>query len=240
MDKSALINAEYWLSVIAAAKLVAAFLVAIGVAIEFGGDWAARPFEKTISNAKEQQLAALRSETIRLSADADSSRAQIANAQARAAEANQKAEEERLARVKIEKILEPRSMTEEQKTTFVELLKPFRGTVASVWRFQTASPETASFTIFITESLQGANWDARGVSTSLGSGYVKGVIVLKRAGAAPTITSAARVLIDALNSVQITAFPAPDFSGTGGDVFANGMIVAGPPPDIIVFVGDKP
>ena len=140
----------------------------------------------------------------------------------------------------LEAQLAPRFITKEQQATFVELLRPFHDTVATVWRFQTASSDTASFAIVITGLLQAANWAARGVSTSFGSEYVKGVIVLKRSGAAPAITSAAAALIDALNSVQITAFPAPDFSGNGGDVFANGMIVAGPNADIIVFVGDKP
>ncbi|HWN78707.1 MAG TPA: hypothetical protein VNN81_12690 [Bradyrhizobium sp.] len=71
MDASALASAESWLSAIAAAKLVAAFLVAAGVAIEFGGEWAARPFERTVKEAREAQLASLNAETVRLSAEAE-------------------------------------------------------------------------------------------------------------------------------------------------------------------------
>jgi len=87
MDASALASAESWLSVIGWAKLGAALLVAIGVAIEFGADWIARPYERTVSEAREQQLGALRTETVRLSADADTARAQIETAQSETATA---------------------------------------------------------------------------------------------------------------------------------------------------------
>jgi hypothetical protein len=79
MDASALSNAESWLSIISAAKLIAAFLVALGVAIEFGGDWVSKPFEKIIEDARKLELAELHKqsddaklETVRLSAEAES------------------------------------------------------------------------------------------------------------------------------------------------------------------------
>jgi hypothetical protein len=80
MDASALANAESWLSIISTAKLVAAFLVAIGVVIEFGGDWVARPFEKTVEAARSAEMA-------RLSTEAASARAAIAEANMSASEA---------------------------------------------------------------------------------------------------------------------------------------------------------
>lgn len=58
MDASALASAKFWLSVINSAKLVATFLVVVGGAIEFGGSWIARPYEKVASDAREAQLAA--------------------------------------------------------------------------------------------------------------------------------------------------------------------------------------
>jgi hypothetical protein len=81
MESSALSNAEFWLSAIGTAKLVAAFLVAAGVAIEFGGDWASIPFEKTVKEARESQEATLRNETMRLVADAETSRTAALQAQ---------------------------------------------------------------------------------------------------------------------------------------------------------------
>jgi hypothetical protein len=107
MDSSALASAEYWLSVIGIAKLVAAFLVAIGIVIEFGSDWVAGPFERTVNAAREAKLA-------EFSAEADSARQQIAKANAQIAEANSIAEREHLARVKLETRLTSRHLTPEQ------------------------------------------------------------------------------------------------------------------------------
>lgn len=66
MDASALFNAEWWLSWISVGKLIAALLVAVGVAIEFGGDWIARPYEKIVREAREAEVARLTNETERL------------------------------------------------------------------------------------------------------------------------------------------------------------------------------
>jgi len=76
MDASALASAESWLSWIAIAKLVATFLVAAGVVIEFGTDWISRPFEKMVKEAREAQLAALNNETAQLSAGTEKLRAE--------------------------------------------------------------------------------------------------------------------------------------------------------------------
>jgi hypothetical protein len=124
MDASALASAESWLSIIGSAKLVAAFLVAIGVAIEFGGDWVAKPYEKTIEDARKLELAELHKqsddaklETTRLSADAESSRAAIADANARAAE----------AQLALEQFKADRTLSPEQQARVVEKLKQFSG-----------------------------------------------------------------------------------------------------------------
>jgi hypothetical protein len=113
MDASALASAESWLWWISGAKLVAAFLVAVGVAIEFGGDWIARPFEKTVALAREQQLETLRTAT--------------ATAETRAGEAAQKAEEERIARLKLEALIQPREINPDQRRQIGEILRRFAG-----------------------------------------------------------------------------------------------------------------
>jgi hypothetical protein len=79
MDTSALASAESWLSTIAIAKLVAAFLVAAGVVIEFGSDWVARPFEATVKHAREVEVKALQ-------IDLEAAKADAARANERAAD----------------------------------------------------------------------------------------------------------------------------------------------------------
>jgi hypothetical protein len=68
MDAPEVVSALSWLSVIHKAKLIGGFLVAIGVAAEFLGDWIAAPFEKTVNDARELELAQLNNETARLRA----------------------------------------------------------------------------------------------------------------------------------------------------------------------------
>jgi hypothetical protein len=121
MSSSALANASYWLSALWWAKLIAAGLVAVGVVIEFSGDWISRPFEKTVEDARETEIA-------RLSAAAESARAEIAKAQSDAAKANERTEELRAENLRLERQLNPRVINDEQAKEIVENIKPFAGT----------------------------------------------------------------------------------------------------------------
>jgi hypothetical protein len=154
MDSSALASAESWLSLIATAKLVAAFLVAIGVAIEFAGDWVSRPFEKIVSDAREQQMAELRKEASRLSAEAESARAAIADANARAAEAGQKAAEAQLA---LEKLKIARTLGPAQQESIIAAVRRFAGQ-----RYRTAISQAAddghAFWESLYSTLERAGW----------------------------------------------------------------------------------
>lgn len=85
MDASALSSAEYWLAWIGTAKLIAAFLVAAGVAIEFGGDWISRPFERTVAEARRLEIVGLQNDTASLSREAEILRAQNLQLEARVA-----------------------------------------------------------------------------------------------------------------------------------------------------------
>jgi hypothetical protein len=103
MDSSALASAESWLSVIAIAKLVAAFLVAAGVAIEFGGDWVARPYERIVKGAGEARLAGLSAEA------ADATKA-AAIANENPASANERAAVLMKENLELERALAPRNI----------------------------------------------------------------------------------------------------------------------------------
>lgn len=77
MNTAALEHAEYWLSNLNTAKLVAAFLVAIGVAVEFGADWIARPYEKIVKDAKDLQLKSFENETAEAKLETERLRSQL-------------------------------------------------------------------------------------------------------------------------------------------------------------------
>jgi hypothetical protein len=70
----------------------------------------------------DEEIARLHWETAELTADAEKSRAAIADSVARAAEANRIAEGERLARVKLEAQLASRHLTDEQKSKLTAAL----------------------------------------------------------------------------------------------------------------------
>jgi hypothetical protein len=134
MDASALASAESWLSAIAVAKLVAAALVAIGVAIEFAGEWVARPFERVVAEARRQQIAALNAQT---------------------AKANKRAEELQRENLEIRQKVAGRRISEAQHDKIVELLSPEPATF-DMQVMQEA--ETGLFAADILKTLTDAGW----------------------------------------------------------------------------------
>lgn len=139
--ESSISSAETWVR-------WAAVLAAICTAGAAGGGvrlWllqrAARPLREAAKRASEERLAALKEETARLTNDSRSKEVQIeglktetaawsariAEAEARAAAANEMAERERLARVKLEARLGPRRLTPDQQRSLASGLKPFVG-----------------------------------------------------------------------------------------------------------------
>jgi hypothetical protein len=83
--------------------------------------------QKAAERTHQKEMARLHRDTARLSADAEAAKAQIAVAQARASEADQKAERERLERVKLEAIVAPRHLTDDEKKEIIAALRPFAG-----------------------------------------------------------------------------------------------------------------
>ena len=128
MDVPALANAVCWLSAIAWAKLLATFLVAVGVAIEFGGDWIARPFEKTVSDARQLQLttalsnaASANERTKVLETELEKARAETARADANLLGEQRLTARERMRLERLERIVLPRSIGDPQP--IIEALK---------------------------------------------------------------------------------------------------------------------
>jgi hypothetical protein len=91
MDKSEVDAALKWLSWINSGKTVAAFLVAIGVAGEFLGDFIAKPFNNTVENARKEDIAKLKKET---------------------SDANERTEKLRADNLHLERLILPREITD--------------------------------------------------------------------------------------------------------------------------------
>ena len=85
----------------------------------------------------------------------------IANAQAEAAKANKAAEDERLARIKIEDRLAWRRVDPGRYLSFIEELKPFKGSVVFLNPLGNGDPETDTFTEDIAKLLRDSSWEVR-------------------------------------------------------------------------------
>jgi len=132
------------LSLVDKGKIVAAAFVVIGVAGEFLGDFIASPILKRRDAAQQGEIARLNKEA----GDARRESAQASERAARlekdAAELNRKAEEERLARVKLEEYNAPRRITDKQTEILLTELKPMRGKKLLLMTL-IGDPETAAF-----------------------------------------------------------------------------------------------
>lgn len=97
------------------------FTVALGIAAGVAGAFALY-FSNRLNKIKDTEFAKFKQESLERIAIADSV---AAKANERAAEANQKAEEEKLARVKIEKQLAPRTLSESDMEEISKKLRLF-------------------------------------------------------------------------------------------------------------------
>jgi hypothetical protein len=221
--------AVYWLWWINAAKTAGVFLVAVGVAAEFIGEFASRPFERTIETARKDQASKLQHETARLEAEAQLARAATANATARALDAE----------LALEKIKAPRLIGEEQRQRIIKKLRPFSG-----MRFDFAvrpDPEPQSFTEQLAATLQASGW-IRQAKQNAGSlvitipGEPPAAIATGFSGLGAEIDNSRVSEWDDVLASLVGAF-----SDEGFPMRSNVASDGTAPPDAIhIFVGSKP
>jgi len=154
--------AAYWLDWIRLGKNVGAFLVAIGVAAEFLGDFVAKPYEDKIEADRKSEITRLNNETAKLTAEAEAARASIVDAQARAAEANQKAEVERLERVRIEKAIIDELAQRDLKRDQIETISSaIKGRVGTIYLYPLSDPEASRYAFAISAALKAGGADVK-------------------------------------------------------------------------------
>lgn len=125
----------------------------------------------------------------------------IADAIQRAAEADEKAERERLARVKIEEKLTPRSITKEQIAGLAKRLKPLAGVSIDILQLG-ETPEITNFRSLIEVPLRAAGLH---VLTSTASASFVGLSIGFVVDANDSEKSAAAALLSAFNTEGRTA-----------------------------------
>lgn len=170
-----------------------------------------------------------------------SNEAKTARAVAEAAKANQRAEEERLARVKIEERLAPRSLTAAQETDLQNRLGKFAGTSLDILIYGGGSEDALPLAGMIASGLRAAGWNVRVWNTISPGRWYRGVGISTLAGADRGAEEAAGELMGALavNGIGVGRF----------EQFANGELpdtLNGPPWEannvapIRMVIGSKP
>jgi hypothetical protein len=167
-----------------------------------------------------------------LTADAEKARAEIAEANARAAE----------AQLALEQFKAPRQITDAQKDLIVEHLKPFHDVSVGVFLIHAPSVDTPPLAERLLSVLEAAQWKATGVFNLMGGPIGNGIAIVTRENPAPSDTAAATALVGELNSIGILAVS--EKGVTDSPVSVLGAFV-GPdapqtPANIWVVVGSKP
>ena len=165
---------------------------------------------------------------------------QIAELHRATAEANQKAEEERLARVKIEERLAPRSITPQQVQKLVEAISEFSGTDAAVM-VAGETQEIGGVAKAVVAMLRIARWKSDSWIWT-GIGPFVGINVAVKPAASQAEENAAEALVKALHEAGLEAqrftWPPANWDSFGG-------MLNGPPQwdkaaPIRIVIGAKP
>jgi hypothetical protein len=159
----------------------------------------------------------------------------IAEAEARASEANQKAQE---AILELAKFRAPRALTGEQMMRIAEKLNQFSGTEYDV-ALHSNDPELLGFLFFIEFTLLRAGWKAlawpapvamvttaRGLQVAVGIS-VTNLVVAMHIEQVPLLWSAAKCLVDELMAAGINAMvaPMPDNPGISANPTAIHILI---------------
>lgn len=114
MESAELSSASSWLHWLSVIKYVGGAMVVLGVVAELLGDWFSEPLQKKLDDARKLEIAQLTTEGQRLTKESDGAKAAIAEANARALE----------AQLALERFKAPRQMTPELKKRLLEDVLP--------------------------------------------------------------------------------------------------------------------
>jgi hypothetical protein len=165
----------------------AAFFILL-VVLGVGGELIVHLLEsranKKLVALQHAETEAQKAEVARLNKDAEGFRLDVAKANERASEANRIAEEEKLARLKIEERLAPRSLTKEQSDKLTAALGKFPGQKIEIMEYS-LSREASSLSKKIQAALVAAKWDAKVIGMMGGAELEPGIHILRRTKAIP-------------------------------------------------------
>jgi len=171
--------------------------------------------------------------------EAEAARGAIADANARAAEANEKAERERLERMKIEARLAWRRFSPEQIGSIASKLNAFRPERVAVFRSK-LEPEIASFAGQITSALEDAGWNVGLATKTDFDRIVVGVLVeldSKDGIFSQDVAFGAVALVEALHAEGVLVYGPAPLQRVGFSAQCNEGDLEAP---LQIMVGTKP
>jgi hypothetical protein len=212
--------AERWYDIFNILLIVGAFVVAVATygSIKMGS---------IKERFADERITANEAESARAAADSDIAKAQAAQANERAAEANLKAEVERVARLELEARLAPRTLTGVQLQSISSKISPFAPQPFRFTSYQD-DQEVRGLVEALIHVLVASGWKGVPATDFLMASLVLGVTVEFAPAKEHDFGPAARTLASALHSegIAATAQVNPDLSST--------------PEQIRVKVGKKP
>jgi hypothetical protein len=187
---------SFWMMVLAA---IAGVVAATSALIS---RQAARKASEITQHESRERLATLQRESNERIAIAQRD---AAEANLKAAEANEKAEGERLGRLKLEEKLAPRSLSEQQMVILCDKLKPFAETSVVIDKLLDRGTDIGPLAHQLVAVLQTAGWVVTANDRLASSIYVAGINVTISPGSTETVTTAGELLINELNLAGIAA-----------------------------------
>jgi hypothetical protein len=157
--------------------------------------------------AKQESLTAEASaRAAEANAKAESFRLDIAKANQEAARATETAEREKLARLQLEARLADRALTPQQQATITSRLTTLSGVVldAVVWG---DTPEIQIISGQVLEAIRKAGWTIHTGQAGGGGAAVRGILIGTRAGADENAVRAGNLIVSALQSAGLAAGP---------------------------------
>jgi hypothetical protein len=225
MDKEAL---EALLSTLDNWAAFFILLVVLGVGGELIVHLMQSRANKKLVALQHAETRAQETEIASLNKDAEGFKLDVAKANERASEANRIAEQEKLARLKIEERLAPRSLNKTQSDKITAVLLSFAGQKIEIIEYG-LSREASSLSKQIQSAIVAAKWDAKVVGVLSGVEPDPGILVLiaKEQAESPAATALVRILNDQGLAARLT-----HDAGFTPEPYAPGVIR--------LFVGPKP
>jgi hypothetical protein len=203
----------------------------IGVILTFVGGAAsieARRYARLVTADKDKYIETVKGAAAQANARASEANARALEAQARAAALIKGAEDERLARIKIQEHLAPRNINDQDKKTIEAALRPFANQKVVV-DFESFNSEAASLAGQIATALTAAHWEVyQNKAQPLGQDkWIPGLNgIFVKSG---SVTEAGKALAAALTRARLV---------TTGPTTIGWLSEVGDP--ILVIVGPKP